>query len=107
MRDNIIIEIRQVNGVPFKGSLHYKEAKYGIFENCLKQDLTIIHGLSFAFSDYPIVKYKLKHQIDIDTWKPMDYFEFEPKYNLNRIEKTDLLQCKIKGIRSNYNDQSK
>ena len=23
-RDNIIVEIRQVNGVPFKGSLHYK-----------------------------------------------------------------------------------
>ena len=106
MRDNIIIEIRQVNGVPFKGSLHYKEAKYGIFENCLKQDPAIIHGLSFAFSDYPIVKFKLKHQIDIDTWKPMEYFEFERRYKVNGHEKTDLLQCKIKGIRSNYNDES-
>ena len=106
MRDNIIIEIRQVNGVPFKGSLHYKEAKYGIFEKCLKQDPTIIHGLSFAFNDYPVIKYKLKHQIDIDAWKPMEYFEFERTYKVNGMEKTDVLECKIKGIRSNYNDLS-
>ena len=59
LRDNIVIEIRQVNGVPFKGSLHYKEAKYGIFGDCLKQDPSLIHGLSFAFSDYPIIKHKL------------------------------------------------
>ena len=106
LRDNIVIEIRQVNGVPFKGSLHYKEAKYGIFGDCLKQDPSLIHGLSFAFSDYPIIKYKLKRQIDIDTWKPMEYFEFKRTYKVNGMEKTDLLQCKIKGIRSNYNDQS-
>jgi hypothetical protein len=106
LRDNIVIEIRQVNGVPFKGSLHYKEAKYGIFGDCLKQDPSLIHGLSFAFSDYPIIKYKLKRQIDIDTWKPMEYFEFKRSYKVNGMEKTDMLQCKIKGIRSNYNDQS-
>ena len=50
-RDNIIVEIRQVNGVPFKGSLHYKEAKYSIFERCLDMDPTMIQGLSFAFSN--------------------------------------------------------
>ena len=42
MRDNIIVEIRNVNRVPFKGSLHYKEAKYGIFRNCLDMDPTAI-----------------------------------------------------------------
>ena len=106
LRDNIVIEIRQVNGVPFKGSLHYKEAKYGIFENCLKQDPSLIHGLSFAFSDYPIIKYKLKRQIDIDTWRPMEFFEFKRTYKVNGMERTDTLQCKIKGIRSNYDNQS-
>ena len=106
LRDNIVIEIRQVNGVPFKGSLHYKEAKYGIFENCLKQDPSLIHGLSFAFSDYPIIKYKLKRQIDIDTRRPMEFFEFKRTYKVNGMERTDTLQCKIKGIRSNYDNQS-
>lgn len=51
LRDNIIIEIPQVNRVPFKDSLHYKEAKFGVFKNCLEMDPTRIHGLSFAFSD--------------------------------------------------------
>ena len=73
-RDNITIEIRQVNGELFKGSLHYKEAKYGIFKDCLGMDPSIVHGLSFAFSDYPIVKYKLKHQIDIDTLRNYEFF---------------------------------
>ena len=106
MRDTIIIEIRQVNGVPFKGSLHFKEAKYGIFEKCLAMDPSTIHGLSFAFSDYPIVKFKLKHQINIDTLKPREFFEFERAYRVNGMDKMDILQCKIKGIRANYEDQA-
>ena len=105
MRDTVTVEIRQVNGVPFKGSLHFKEAKYGIFENCLKMDPTTIHGLSFGYSDYPIVKYKLKHQIDIDSLKPLEYFEFNRSYKVNGMNKTDILQCKVKGIRSNYSNQ--
>ena len=105
LRDYIVVEIRQVNGVPFKGSLHYKEAKYGIFEHCLKQDPNTIHGLNFAFSDYPIVKYKLKQQINIDDLRPVEYFEYHRSYKVNGNEKTDILQCKIKGIRSDYSDQ--
>ena len=106
LRDYIVVEIRQVNGAPFKGSLHYKEAKYGIFEQCLKQDPTTIHGLNFAFSDYPIVKYKLKHQINIDDLRPVEFFEYHRSYKVNGHEKTDILQCKIKGIRSDYSEQT-
>ena len=83
MRDTIIVEIRQVNGVPFKGSLHIKDSKYGIFEKCLAMDPSTIHGLSFAFSDYPIVKFKLKHQINIDALKPREFFVFERSYRVN------------------------
>ena len=36
-RDNLIIEVRQVNGAPFRGSLHFKEAKFGIFEQTLNK----------------------------------------------------------------------
>ena len=80
-RDNIIIEIRQVNGVPFKGSLHYKEAKYGIFNGCLGLDPTLVHGLSFAFSDYPIIKYKLRQQIDINSLRNREFFELHSERN--------------------------
>lgn len=37
-----------------------------IFKNCLKQDAANVHGLSFTFSDYPVIKYKLKQKIDLD-----------------------------------------
>ena len=104
-RDNIIVEIRQVNGVPFKGSLHYKEAKYGIFNGCLGLDSTLVHVLSFAFSDYPIIKYKLRKQIDIDSLRNREFFEFNRKYTVNGMEKNDVLSCKIKGIRSDYSNE--
>ena len=94
MMDNIIIEIRHVNGVPFS----YKEAKYGIFCNCLDMHPKTIHCLRFAFSDYPIIKYKLKHQINIASLKPREFFEFQSSYRVNGKEKCDVLQCKIKGI---------
>ena len=67
-------------------------------------DPTIIHGLSFAYSDYPIVKYKLKHQIDIDALKPLEFFEYNRSYKVNGMDKTDVLQCKVKGIRNNYSN---
>ena len=60
MRDDITIKIRKVNGVAFKGSLHFKEAKYGIFQNCLQLIPTLIHGLRFGYSDYPLVRKRSK-----------------------------------------------
>ena len=38
---------------------------------------TTIHGLSFAFSDNPIIKYKVKHHINIDALRPRGYFQFQ------------------------------
>ena len=105
-RDNIVIEIRQVNGEPFKGSLHYKEAKFGIWKDCLGMDPTLIHGLTFAFSDYPIIKYKLKNQINIDGLRNVEFFEFNRAYKVNGMNRNDVLSCKIKGIRSNYSEET-
>ena len=97
-RDYIVVEIRTVNGQPFKGSLHFKEAKFEIFGKCLLQDPAIIHGLSFGFSDYPLIKFKLKHQINIDELRSFEFFDYERSYKDE--ERTDILSCKIKGIRT-------
>ena len=99
-RDNLIIEIRQVNGEPFRGSLHFKEAKFGIFEQTLKQDPALIHGISFGFSDFPLVKFKLRKQINIDEFQPVEFFEFKRTYKTGNEYKSDILSCKIKGIRA-------
>ena len=100
MRDDITIEIRKVNGAPFKGSLHFKEAKYGIFQNCLQLNPSLIHGLRFGFSDFPVVKFKLKEKINIDAFQPMEYFDFKRDYTVGDVAKSDILECKIKGIRT-------
>ena len=99
-RDQLVVEIRNVNGVPFKGSLHFKEAKFGIFGQCLHQDPAIIHGLTFGYSDFPLIKFKFKHQINVDELRPFEFFEFERRYNVGNEEKSDILSCKIKGIRT-------
>ena len=103
-RDNLIIEIRQVNGEPFRGSLHFKEAKFGIFEQTLKQDPALIHGISFGFSDFPLVKFKLRKQINIDEFQPVEFFEFKRTYKTGNEYKSDILSCKIKGIRADASE---
>jgi hypothetical protein len=100
MRDDITIEIRKVNGAPFKGSLHFKEAKYGIFQNCLQLNPSLIHGLRFGYSDFPVVKFKLKEKINIDAFQPMEFFDFKRNYTVGDVAKSDILECKIKGIRT-------
>ena len=53
-RDEIVVEIQRINGAKFIGQLGFKEAKYGIFRDCLLLDPIAIHGLRFGFSDHPV-----------------------------------------------------
>ena len=101
MRDDIVIEIRTVNDMPFKGSLTFTEAKDGVYGQCLGLDIKILHGIRFAFSTYPVVKFKLKEQIDVDRiLHHTEYFDFERRYTVKGVEKSDILGCKIKGLRT-------
>ena len=99
-RDDITIEVRKVNGTAFKGSLHFKEAKYGIFQNCLQLNPSLIHGLRFGYSDFPLVRFKLKEQIYIDAFLPKEYFDYKRDYTVGGVQKSDTLECKIRGIRN-------
>ena len=103
--DNLIIEIRQFNGVQVRGSLHFTEAKFGIFEHSMRQDLALIHGLSFGFSDFPLVKYKLRQQINIDELQPFEFFEFKRSYKVGNEYKQGVLLCKSKGSRADSDVQ--
>ena len=53
---------------------------------CLGLDIALIHGIRFAFSTYPVVKYKLKEQTDVDKLHHIEYFNFERKYNVKGEE---------------------
>ena len=77
MRDDLVIEIQTVNGEKFKGSVNVKEAKDEIFKGKLGLDVKLLHGIRFGFSTYPVVKFKLKEQIDVDALAYCEHFEFQ------------------------------
>ena len=99
MRDDIVVEVQTINEKPFKGSLTFTEAKE-VFTLCMGLEISIIHGIRFAFSTYPVVKFKLKEQIDVDkNLQHVEHFNYERRYTVNGIEKSDILGCRIKGLR--------
>ena len=100
MRDDIVVEIQTLNDRPFKGSVTFTEAKE-ILGACMGLEIRQVHGIRFAFSTYPVVKYKLKEQIDVDrNLQHVEFFNFERHYTLNGVEKRDILGCKIRGLRT-------
>ena len=66
----------------------------------------MIHGLHLGFSNFPIIKYKLRLQIDIDAFMPMELFVFKRVYKMGNKWRTDTLKCKIKGIRGKSSGSS-
>ena len=100
MRDELTVEIQTMNGKPFKGTLTFKEALEGIYKRCLELDSAILHCLRFRYSRCPIVKYKLKEQINIDELHRLEYFEFYRNYTVKGEKRYDTFGCKLNGIRS-------
>ena len=99
MRDEITIEVQTINGKPFKGSLTFHEALDGIYKGCLELDTKLLHGIRFRFSKCPVIKYKLKEQINIDELQRIEYFEFFRHYTVKGEQRYDTFACKINGIR--------
>ena len=99
-RDEIVIEVQRINGAKFIGQLGFKEAKYGIFRDCLHLDPITIHGLRFGFSDHPVVKYKLKEKINVDALISTEFFTFKRQFLVGKQLKTDEIDCKIRGVRA-------
>ena len=100
MRDEITVEIQTMNGKPFKGTLTIEEARNGIFRDALDLNPRLLHGIRFRFSTYPVIKYKMNQQINIDDLHPREYFNFERHYTVRGKTFTDTFECKIGGIRS-------
>ena len=100
MRDDIVLEIREHNGKPFKGSLTMTEARDGIFSKGMGLDKALIHGIRFGYSDFPVVKFKLKTQIDVDALHPIEFFEVHRSYAVGTKIINDKLSCHIRGIRT-------
>jgi hypothetical protein len=105
-RDEVVIEIKTLNDQPFKGTITPKEARRTIFEEILGFKQEDLIGFYFAYSGCPIVTFKLKEQFNIDSLESFQEFKLERKFKVQNEEKTAILQCKIRGIRTNQNSRT-
>ena len=58
-------------------------------------------GYYFGFSGCPIVTFKLRKEFNIDSLESVEKFNFERRFRNQNVEKTSILHCKIRGIRTN------
>ena len=111
-RDFFDIEIRTINGQPFRGSITYKEAKHSIYREILEMEFSNFRGVRLGFKGVPTATILLKTQINLDDLESMQNFEFTRAYKkLNKATKqwedvTDVLGCKIKGVRTVYGGEA-
>ena len=101
MREEIDIQFDTLNGKPFRGTITPSEAKHGIYKEALGfEDFTNFDGVRFGFKGVPVVTFKLKVAMNIDELLCVQFFEF--KRSGMRLGKPfeDVIQCKIRGLRS-------
>ena len=94
-RDDFGIEFRTINGHPFKGTITFTEAKYTVFMRILGFESALLYSIRNSFSEVPVVRFKLKQQINMDDLRSMEFFDLERKSANGR---TDVIGCRILGI---------
>jgi hypothetical protein len=105
-RDEIVVEIQTLDDQPFKGTITPKEARRTIFEDILGFKQEDLIGFYFAYSGCPIVTFKLKEQFNIDNLESFQEFNVERKCKVGNEEKTAMLKCKIRGIRTTQKNRT-
>ena len=99
LRDVLTVECLKLNGEDFKGTITYTEATMKIFQQGLGLSASILHSVKMSFNKCRIVSFKLKKQINIDELVEMENFEMKRSYMQDNNIKTDVISCRIVGIR--------
>ena len=77
MRDRITVDILKIDENDFKGTISPIEAKNLIYINTLGLDRNLLHGLDISFKGHPVITYRLREQINVDTTFKSEDFVFE------------------------------
>ena len=99
LRDVLTVECHKINGEDFKGSITYTEATVKIFQQELGLSAEILHSVNMSFGKFRTVSFKLKKQINIDEMHEKERFELKRSYMKDNLITTDVINCKIAGIR--------
>ena len=105
-RDEFEIEIQTINGNPFRGSLTRQEAKHRIYKDILGCPFSNFRGIRTGFRKVPTITFMLKQPINIDEMESFQNFDYIRKYVKAGKEVEDVLQCKIRGVRTVTGDEA-
>ena len=65
-RDVITVDILQVNGEDYKGTVKPREALEAVYKTPLHQNVDNLHGVKIEFRGHPVINFRLKTHINID-----------------------------------------
>ena len=99
MRDVLNVECSKINGEDFKGTITYNEATIKIFQQKMDLPVENLHSIKMSFNQCQMVSFKLKNQINIDEMANRECFTLERSYMQGSEFQTDVIACKITGIR--------
>ena len=99
-RDEVEVEIRTVNGEPFRGSLTRLEAKHLIYKGILGCPFSNFRGCKLGFKACPTVTFMLKEQINIDDLEFAKEFSFKRSYMKQGRLVEDILEGRVRGVRT-------
>ena len=100
MREEIEVALESMNGNPFRGTITPQEAKHVIFKQCLGLDLSIFDGARVGYKGMPVILFKLKSPINVDELFDSQHFDFRRKSSRQGRTHTDIISCKIRGLRN-------
>ena len=75
-KDEIVIEVQQMNSQDFYGTITPTEARISIFEGVLGLAQDDLAGVTVGFNRGRTITYELKQQRDIDQLYRFEFFEF-------------------------------
>jgi hypothetical protein len=102
MRQEIEIALESLNGEPFRGTITPLEAKYGIYSKCLGfPDFQNFEGFRFGHKGVSVITLILQSAINVDELLPIQYFGYLRKSSRQGRSHTDVISCKIRGLRAN------
>ena len=99
-RDEIVVEINSIDGVPYRGTVTTKEAVKTIFMDKLGFVMSDLGSLTIGYSMGRIITFKLRNQFNIDQLESVENFDFK-RMSKNRSGENieSNISCKIRGIR--------
>jgi hypothetical protein len=95
------MKILKIDGEDFKGTVTPLEAKNLVYLDTLGMDRNNLHGLDITFKGHPVITFRMREQINVDTTFETEDFVYEKETGNGK----SIIEGKIRGLRIPVKDQ--